>query len=185
MKKYRLLKQEVYSYKNYSLVPIRFEDRFQIMKWRNEQIYHLRQNETLTSEKQDYYFNNIVNKLFDLEKPDQILFSFLENDVCIGYGGLVHINWNDSNAEISFVMDTQLEKKSFVKLWKIYLKIIQKIAFKALSFHKIYTYAFDIRPKVYLALEGSGFTKETVLKEHCFFDNKFIDVIIHSKINHN
>ena len=32
------------------------------------------------------------------------------------------------------------------------------------------------------AVELSGFKKESTLKEHCFYKNKFIDVIIHSKI---
>jgi hypothetical protein len=49
-------------------------------------------------------------KLFQLQKPNQILFSFLEENKCIGYGGLVHINWNDINGEISFIIDTKLEK---------------------------------------------------------------------------
>ena len=31
----------------FSIVPIRMEDRYDIMKWRNEQIYHLRQNKPL------------------------------------------------------------------------------------------------------------------------------------------
>ena len=30
---------------DYKIVPIRFEDRLDIMKWRNEQLYHLRQTD--------------------------------------------------------------------------------------------------------------------------------------------
>jgi hypothetical protein len=36
---------------------------------------------------------------------ESLLFSFLKNGECIGYGGLVHINWIDQNAEISFMID--------------------------------------------------------------------------------
>ena len=37
----------------YKIVPIRYEDRFDIMKWRNEQMYHLRQSKPLTEEDQE------------------------------------------------------------------------------------------------------------------------------------
>ena len=81
MKEYRILQQQIYNLGSFSLVPIRFEDRLNIMKWRNEQIYHLRQNKPLTIEDQDYYFENEVSKLFEQPQPNQILFSFLENDI--------------------------------------------------------------------------------------------------------
>ena len=86
------------------------------MKWRNEQIYHLRQSELLTEESQERYFQDIVSKLFNQKEPDQLLFSFLKNDKIIGYGGLVHINWTDRNAEISFIMDTNEEKNIFISI---------------------------------------------------------------------
>lgn len=168
---------------NFEIVPIRYEDRFDILKWRNEQIYHLRQDRPLTIEDQENYFNTVVDKLFEQMLPNQILFSFLENNICTGYGGLVHINWIDKNAEISFIMDTALEKNDFHSNWTKYLTLIEKIAFEDLKLHKIFTYAFDLRPHLYQALEIAGFRKEAVLKEHCFFDGKYIDVVIHCKIN--
>ena len=64
----------------------------------------------LTVEDQDAYFENIISTLFDQEQPKQILFSFLKDNKFIGYGGLVHINWIDKNAEISFLMNTEEEK---------------------------------------------------------------------------
>lgn len=167
----------------YSIVPIRYEDRFLIMKWRNEQIYHLRQIKPLTVEDQENYFQNVVAKVFEQEEPNQILFSYLKGDECIGYGGLVHINWIDKNAEISFIMDTSLEKKYFQLHWITYLSLIEKLAFKELGLHKIYTYAFDIRPHLYIAIESAGYTIEAKLKEHCSFEGKFKDVVIHSKWN--
>lgn len=182
-KKYKVLNQQTFSKGNFSLVPIRFEDRINIMEWRNEQIYHLRQDKPLTLENQENYFNNIVSKLFDQVQPNQILFSFLENGECIGYGGLVHINWIDRNAEISFIMQTKLEKERFSEIWCEYLCLLKQAAFKDLNLQKIFTYAFDVRPHLYSPLLKSGFYEEARLKEHCFFDNKYIDVLIHSKIN--
>jgi RimJ/RimL family protein N-acetyltransferase len=183
MKNYKALNKQVYSEGIYSIVPIRFEDRMYIMNWRNEQIYHLRQSQPLTIQDQDNYFNTIMNQLFEAEKPSQLLFSYLENDTCIGYGGLVHINWIDKNAEISFVMNTKLEKEMFKFHWGTFLQLLENIAFNELKFHKIFTYAFDIRPHLYEVLESNNYLKEAVLNEHCFFNNQFIDVIIHSKKN--
>lgn len=180
---YKVLDKQKFSIDNFSIVPIRFDDRMDIMKWRNEQLYHLRQQKPLTVEDQDNYFKNIVSKLFDQEQPTQILFSFLENEVCIGYGGLVHINWTDKNAEISFIMNTSFEKERFHEIWVAYLKLLEDIAFKELSLHKIYTYAFDLRPHLYEALVDAGFNQESRLKEHCLVENKFYDVVIHSKIH--
>ena len=180
---YKILNKQIFHNGQYSIVPIRLEDRYDIMKWRNEQIYHLRQKNILTKDDQDKYFNSEVAALFNKENPTQILFSFLKNEECVGYGGLVHINWHDKNAEISFLMNTSLEKDYFHQFWKTYLSLIEDVAFQELSFHKIYTYAYDLRPRLYNVLEESGFNKEAVLKEHVFFDKRFIDVVIHSKWN--
>lgn len=180
---YRCLSQQSYENGIFSIIPIRYEDRWEIMKWRNEQIYHLRQVRPLTTDDQEYYFINVVANLFGQETPQQILFSFLKNDKCIGYGGLVHINWIDSNAEISFIMDTQLEKEHFSENWSNFLCLLERIAFEDLKFHKIYTYAFDLRPHLYTVLEENGYMREAILKEHCFFEGEFKSVVIHSKIN--
>lgn len=183
MPSYRSLKQQERSLGVYSIVPIRYEDRFLIMKWRNEQIYHLRQSRPLTKDDQQRYFDEIVSRLYDNPKPDQILFSYLEDGTCIGYGGLVHINWIDGNAEISFIMDTRLEAEHFAEHWSNYLTMLKAIAFEDLSLHKIYTYAFDLRPHLYIVLEDNGFSREATLKEHCFYNGVYKDVVIHSLWN--
>ena len=103
MYNYICLKNNNFVRGNYSIVPIRFEDMFEIMKWRNDQLFHLRQSKLLTVSDQKLYFKNVISQLFGQKKPNQVLFSYLENGVCIGYGGLVNLNWQDKNAEISFI----------------------------------------------------------------------------------
>ncbi|MCC5929690.1 MAG: GNAT family N-acetyltransferase [Cyclobacteriaceae bacterium] len=181
MSYYKILGKENYNLGDYALVPIRMEDRYDIMRWRNEQVYHLRQEGLLTEVQQDKYFYEVVSALYQQEQPPQLLFSFLEKGLCIGYGGMVHINWKDRNAELSFLMNTRLEAGNFEKYWSTYLKLIEQVAFDKLSFHKIYTYAFDLRPHLYLVLEKSGFIREATLKQHCFFEGKFADVVIHAR----
>ena len=136
MQSYKVLNKQVFKSGDFSIVPIRFEDRIDIMNWRNEQIYHLRQDKPLTEKSQEDYFNGSVARLFDQEKPNQILFSYLKNGRCIGYGGLVHINWIDKNAEISFVLNTNLESNEFSFHWSNYLGLIEQVAFKELFYIK-------------------------------------------------
>lgn len=182
MREYKALTRQTYKNGEFEIVPIRHEDRLEIMKWRNEQIYHLRQSELLTKDEQDAYFNNTISPLFNEEKPNQILFSFLEADDCIGYGGLVHINWIDKNAEVSFLMNTRLEEASFSKNWSMFLNCLEQLAFGELGFHKIFIYAFDLRPNLYEVLESNGYFKDARLKDHCFFQGGFKDVLIYSKL---
>jgi RimJ/RimL family protein N-acetyltransferase len=180
---YKCLHKQIFQLGNYQLIPIRDEDKYLILKWRNEQLYHLRQAAPLSIEAQEAYFKQTVSKLFEQEKPNQILFSYLENGICIGYGGLVHINWIDKHAEISFIINTELEKDFFEFNWVTYLSLIEQVAFKDLNFHKIFTFGFDLRPHLYKAVEKAGFQKEATLKEHYCWEGQFIDAIIHAKFN--
>jgi RimJ/RimL family protein N-acetyltransferase len=183
MRAYKCLSKQTYSSNEYQIVPIRDEDKYDIMRWRNDQIYHLRQPQPLTKECQDLYFGTVIQKLFKKDCPDQLLFSYLENGICIGYGGLVHINWIDKNAEISFIINTDLEFEYFHKHWTIFLSLVEELAFDTLLFHKIFVFAFDLRVKLYEVLEMSSYFNEARLKEHTFFNGNFIDVLIYSKLN--
>lgn len=183
MRKYKCLDTNILKIEGFHIEPIRDEDKYDILNIRNSQLYHLRQKKPSTKENQDYYFDTTISGLFELDKPNQILFSFFEGENFIGYGGLVHINWIDKNAEISFVMKTELEESNFSNYWSKFLFLIEKLAFKELTFHKIFTFAFDLRPYLYEVLKKCKFKEEARLTEHCFFDDKYIDVVIHSKIN--
>jgi RimJ/RimL family protein N-acetyltransferase len=183
MSKYRCLKEQTIEIDEFKIIPIRFEDRYEIMKWRNDQIYHLRQSKILTFQDQDLYFKNIISQNYDKEYPEQLLFSFLENNTLIGYGGMVHLNWIDKNAEISFLINTELEFKYFDKYLTCFLRLIEKVAFLDLNLHKLYTYAYDLRPHIYSIFESEKYYKEAILKEHVYYNKQFIDVVIHAKIN--
>ena len=120
---YKCIDQQTFSDGEYKLIPIRFEDRYDIMKWRNEQMYHLRQTTLLTIEQQDEYFSNVIAPLFDKDHPEQLLFSFFKKDELIGYGGLVHIHWEHRNAEVSFL--TKNEKCSQMQVFSTHLHQLQ------------------------------------------------------------
>lgn len=174
---YKCLSQQEFQIGEYKILPIRLEDKYDIMKWRNEQMYHLRQSKILTIADQDLYFENVVSKLFEQKNPNQILFSFLKNENCIGYGGLVHLNWEKKSGEISFLISTDLERNYFEKYWYLFLLMIEIVAFKILNFNKIYTYAYDLRPKLYTCLEKADYKLEKII------EGSNSRIIIHSKFN--
>jgi RimJ/RimL family protein N-acetyltransferase len=182
MGRYLCLTNQEYKKGDFRLIPLREEDKYSIMNWRNAQIYHLRQDKLLTKTDQDAYFKNVVSNIYNQPKPSQILFSYLNKEECIGYGGLVHINWKDKNAEISFIINTELEAEYFQFHWSLYLTFIEAVAFIELKLHKIFVYAFDLRPHLYSVLEISGYIQEARLREHVIIDDKFKDVVIYSKI---
>ena len=181
--KYIALSQGNFKSGEFQIVPIRYKDRLDIMKWRNEQMYHLRQSEVITEENQDDYYKDIISKLFTKKKPNQLLFSFLKNDKCIGYGGLVHIDWENKSAEISFIMNTSLEEDYFEILWSEFLILIEKVAFIYLNFNTIFTYAFDLRPNLYPILLKNNYPLKERIKHQLHIDNKWFDVVIHEKKN--
>lgn len=178
--KYKVLNKNLYEYEDYKIIPVRFKDRYKIMKWRNDQLYHLRQTEKITREEQDYYFNEILLPQKKKYNPDQIIFSLFHKSRFVGYGGLVHINWKTMDAEVSLVIDTFLEKLFFSKYWDAFLKLLDEVLMDLGNFNKIYTYAFDLRPKIYEVLEKNNFSFEkndTYIK-----GKKKINVKIHKKI---
>lgn len=178
---YKCLSKSVFATDTYKLVPIRYSDREAIRNWRNEQIDLLRQTTELTSEEQTNYFETVIANLFLQDKPKQLLFSFLMNNELIGYGGLVHIDWNNKNAEISFLTPKSRSSSTeiFENDWMIYLDLIKKVANK-LNFIKIFTYAYSIRTNLFPILEKSNFVKEAVLKHHVIIQATKYDVVYHS-----
>ena len=180
---YRKLSIQENSTGDFSLVPVRMEDREAIRTWRNEQMYHLRQNKPLTEADQTRYFNEVVMPLFSQEHPEQYLFSYLKNGECIGYGGLVHINYKNQSAELSFIMKTSLERQAFRLHWSNFLTLIEPIAFTALRLNRIFTYAYDLRPHLYPVLTECGFQMERCIEDALLLEGKKIQAVVHSKWN--
>lgn len=181
MTRYTCLSKEIYQQDNYSIVPIREQDIEFIRIWRNEQIKILRQKKLISQQEQIDYFNNIIKKTFESAKPDCILFSFLLDTNCIGYGSLVHINWNLKSAELSFLTETSRsnEPKIYENDFKIFLKLIFQVAFFDLCFDKLTTETYDFRKLTIKILENQGFKFQKRLSKNVFKEGKFFDSIFH------
>lgn len=182
MNSYKALNKQVYNFEDFSIVPIRHKDMLKIMNWRNTQIIHLRQKIELTIEKQEEYYEKVIKNLFNDEQPSQLLFSFLEKDICIGYGGLVHMNWEDKRAEMSFLVNPVIA--SNIEVYEIsfssFIKLIKKVCFEEIKFNKLYTETYSNRLKHIKILEKNGFVIEGILREHIIQNSKFQNSILHS-----
>ncbi len=185
LKQYKCLKRNTYELKPYSIVPIRYSDMEFIRKWRNRQIDILRQNTLLTKRDQKEYYTNIVEPLFSEKEPSQILFSYLQERILIGYGGLTNIDWLAKRAEVSFLLDDQRVVNDTV-YWddfSNFLALIKKVAFYDIYLHRLYTETYDIRPLHVKVLKKNGFKLEGTLKDHVVINNNYIDSLIHGLIN--
>ena len=182
MNSYKALNKQVYNYEDFSIVPIRHKDMVKIMNWRNTQIIHLRQKIELTIEKQEEYYEKVIKNLFNDEQPNQLLFSFLEKDICIGYGGLVHMNWEDKRAEMSFLVNPVIASniEAYEISFSSFIKLIKKVCFEEIKFNKLYTETYSNRLKHIKILEKNGFVIEGILREHIIQNSKFQNSILHS-----
>ena len=181
IKKYSCLKNKKYKFKNYFLVPIREEDIQNIRKWRNKQIDILRQKEKISEKEQINYYEFVIKKSFNEKEPNCILFSFMLNDKCIGYGGLTNIDWSSKRAEISFIIDNNRNSNSevYYQDFLSFLNIITQLAFHELKLNRLFTETYDIRPLVLKILEKIGFELEGKLKQHVNIKGKYVDSLIH------
>ena len=179
---YRALKGFCGKLGNYSLSPIRMEDSECIRKWRNDQITALRQKKPLSEKEQEKYFNEIVKSQFPQKQPDQILLRFtLENEL-IGYGGLVHLNWKDKRAEVSFLLESERTKDItlYERECKVFMNLLKICAFTVLGLNKISTEAYSHREFHVNALEAAGFAREGVLRKHVQIEGVWVDSVLAS-----
>lgn len=51
---------------------------------------------------------------------------------------------------------------------------------RGVKFNSIYTYAYDIRPNLYIALEKAGFTETNRVKNSIEIARKMKDIVIHT-----
>ncbi|WP_068470842.1 GNAT family N-acetyltransferase [Candidatus Protochlamydia phocaeensis] len=167
--------------KGYLLTAIRKEDIAHIREWRNEQMDVLRQKALISEQDQLAYFTHVIEPTFTQPHPRQILFSFLHTGICIGYGGLTNIDWENKRAEVSFLVNTKRaqEKETYAADYWHFLHLLAGIAFNELGFHRLFAETFAFREHHIHILETAGFKREGALREHVFKHNRWYDSIMH------
>jgi len=181
MSSYRALTTNEYCKDEYSIVPMREMDILDIKQWRNEQIDILRQNVPLTDHDQQEYYHKHVVPSFSETEPKIILFSYLKHALCIGYGGLTNIDWENKRAELSFLLQTQrcANAQQYHRDFSHFIELVKRAAFDELHFNRIFSETYDVRTDHILALEENGFVLEGRLRKHVLVRGHFVDSLIH------
>ena len=183
---YKCLKQSFFSEGNYVLRPISILNAETIRVWRNSQIQILRQKKEITQEEQQIYFEKTVRPNFYSENPPQLLFEISENGSFIGYGGLVHISWEDKRAEISFLTSSERSQSAnYESDFRHFLSLIKFVAKEELELHKLMTETYDGREIHLKTLISAGFSLEGRLIDHICHMNEYRHSLIHGFILDN
>lgn len=187
MKTYRCLKKNIFIHDNWSLVPLREKDIMNIIKWRNAQMDVLRQQRIISPEQQISYYREKIHPCFLEDQPQQILFSYLENNICVGYGGLTNIDWFSKRVELSFLINPVVKEsdEKYSILFSQFINLIFQVVFDDLEFNRIYTETYNIRPLHISTLEKNGFFCEGRLKEHVLIKGCYTDSLIHGYLLKN
>lgn len=189
MKKYICLKNQsiVDAKSKYTITTIQSENIETIRLWRNDQLEFLRQTDIITQQQQiDYYETHIWPSMKN-SMPKNILVGFFYENSLIGYGGLVHISWQNLRAEISFLLDSRRvsDKNIYSTDFHNFLKLIKQLAFDSLALNRLFVETYDIRPLHVSVLESSGFIKEGCLRKHVRINGVWVDSLIHGCFKSN
>lgn len=178
---YKCLKENCFKKQDYQIVAIRQEDIESIRLWRNAQIDVLRQKHVLTQEVQQRYFQKHVWPTFQQESPSQILFSFLFHNVCIGYGGLTYLDWENGRAEVSFLVDPLRAEDDFVyrQDFAHFLALLCHVAFEHLHLHRLFSETYAFRQSTLEVFKQLGFKQEGILREHVYKQGRWVDSIMY------
>jgi hypothetical protein len=182
--KYTCLKRNSFIDNEFEIRPISINDIEKIRLWRNQQMDVLRQKNSITSSEQALYYNNVILPTLKQEFPNQIIFSYFKDKLLVGYGGLVHISWEDKRSEMSFLLNPD-----FIAIESIYeqfflkfINFMKEVNFNELDFHKIFTETYSHRSFHISVLEKAGFEIEGVLRDHVVINKTYINSLIHSII---
>lgn len=158
-RKYSSLKSQEFVDGNYKLRTIQDKDIMDIRIWRNKQIKYLRQEKEISTQEQKEYFKNVIFPSMEIEYPNNILFGFVEGDELIGYGGFVHIDWINSVAELSFLLNPK-QSFNYCNKFSIFFQLILEVIKCDYKITKIVTETYNFRPEHLACLESLGFTLE-------------------------
>ncbi len=186
-KQYLCLAQNQFTLGNYAISTIQPQDIEVIRNWRNAQMTVLRQSSPIEYSQQVEYYSSVIWPSMEQCNPDNILFTFFDNNKRIGYGGLVHISWQDKRAEMSFLLDSDLtgNDKEYGKHFTAFIQLMLTVAFEHLNFHKLFTETYATRVHHISVLESCGLVLEGTMRDHIILENKYVDSLLHSVLNNN
>lgn len=162
----------------YLLRAVQPEDIESIRLWRNAQMDVLRQSAPIEPDAQRRYFAENVWPQLELTEPMQILLAIERDGLFVGYGGLVHVAWNDQRAEVSFLLDPDCAD-GYAEVFGAFLDALKSVAFDDLGLHRLFTETYAHRTAHIAILEQAGFEREGVLRDHVRISGNPVDSILH------
>jgi len=114
-------------------------------------------------------------------EPANILVTLLQNGQRIGYGGLVHLAWPHSRAEVSFLVSPDLAAKpaQYGEAFDAFFGLMKILAFDDLGLNRLTTETYANRTAHIARLEAAGFIPEGRLRRHVRIQGEFIDSLLH------
>lgn len=152
-----------------------------IRVWRNAQMAVLRQTEPIEAAEQIAYYARHIWPAMEQLQPSTILMSYLQNGCLIGYGGLVHIQWEHRRAEVSFLVNPlrTVNALGYREDLLVFFDLMKEMAFDELELNRMFTETYAMRVHHIAGLEAANFIREGVLREHVMIDGKLVDSLIH------
>lgn len=173
------------SCRSYAIRTIQPSDIEHIRQWRNAQMDVLRQKKEISRAEQIAYYEKQIWPSLDDANPQNVLLACLFNDQLIGYGGLVHVDWENQRAEVSFLLDPARTRdpKGYGYDFLAFLSLIKTLAFDDLKLQRLYTETYATRRHHISILEAADFSLEGVLRRHVVLDGRPVDSLIHACLN--
>ena len=173
--------------RKYSFDVVSLRNSEQIRLWRNSEQNLLRQSGDIGYFQQKLYFLKSVFLEKFKEKPRNILFSISDGQILVGYTGLVHIDWENNRAELSFLLDPKFKKNDPVdcEIFYEWLDFASYVAFFKLNLSKITTETFEHRKSYCTALENYGFEREGYLKWQYINGSEHVSSYLHAMTRNN
>jgi len=181
---YKALRYPEFIYKGLSIRSIDPGDIEAIRCWRNAQMDVLRQAAEISAVEQIAYFKTHVWPEKITDTPRQILFVLEQENILVGYGGLVNVDWGSRRAEVSFLLDDKLEENSEIRsaIFESFLKLMQIVGFDELKLDRLFTETYAIRTRHINTLEAAGFVLEGILRQHVTINGQKVNSLIHGMI---
>jgi RimJ/RimL family protein N-acetyltransferase len=152
-----------------------------IRQWRNAQLDVLRQSAPISRADQIAYYARSIWPDKSVCRPRNLLLTYLLEDRPIGYGGLVHLNWEHRRGELSFLLDPEIETDldRRTRLWSAFIALIKEFAFVDIGLNRISTETYAFRARHIETLEDGGFKPEGRLREQVWIDGEPVDSLVH------
>ena len=163
------------------LSSIEKDDLEQLKAWRNNPEFrkHFREYRELNLRQQEIWFEDKVVK-----DPTTLMFAIrdIKSNQLLGCCGFVYINWVHRHADLSLYIgweDVYIDEQGYAQES---CKLLMTYGFNELGLNKIWTEIYEFDEKKKLLYKNFNFKQDGLLRENYWFDGKWWDSIILSKL---